>query len=108
MRERPRVEEMAKLTVEGSPAIVAHLQQAIFDAKSVVEILAEIVAGKLDLPAGEIAPVEQLQPFLRVRVGDRRWRATRRCCTASGRAERDNSAANRTPKPGECWHAHDP
>jgi hypothetical protein len=66
--ERVLVEDVAELAVEGRPLVVADLQEPVFDAEGVVEVLAQLVLRELDRPVGEVAPVEQLDPVARGNV----------------------------------------
>jgi len=68
VRERLPVEEVAELSIEGAPVVVAHLEQAILHAERVVEVLAEGMAGEFDVPAFQVFAVEQLNPLPLLRI----------------------------------------
>ena len=74
------VEEVPKPSVEGLVLVVTHLEQAVFDAKGVRDVVAERMAGDLRRPSVEIAAVEQRDPFLFAGRGRFRRGSARRQC----------------------------
>src|SRR3954468_16756487 len=69
IRELPLSEDGGELAIELRPVVVAHLQQAVLDAEGVVEVVVQLVLRELDVPIGEIATVEQLDPIRLGRAG---------------------------------------
>jgi hypothetical protein len=55
---------VAVLLVELLVAVVADLEDAVFDAKGVGEVLAQRSLGDFDGPTGEVLAVEQRHPVL--------------------------------------------
>jgi hypothetical protein len=69
MGERGLVEQVAEAAVEGPlVALVGDLEHSVLHPESVREVLADGVAGDLRDPALEAMTVEQLLPFLTLRV----------------------------------------
>src|SRR5262245_61932827 len=69
VRELVLVKEVAELLVKRVVLVVAYLDQAVFDAKRVTEVLAKVVPGNLRRPAVEVLAVEQRFPLVLV-VGE--------------------------------------
>ena len=86
--ERVLVEEVSELAVEALVLVVADLEQAVFDAEGVAEVVAEIVLGDLRRPAFEVLAVEQDDPVFLVRVRIRRPGV----CAMAGSASEASSA----------------
>src|SRR5690606_2667715 len=61
------VEKMSEAAVEALVLVVAHFEHAVFDPERVPEVFAVLVAGDFRRPSFEIAAIEKLDPFLRVR-----------------------------------------
>jgi hypothetical protein len=58
-----------ELAVKGLVLVVANLEQSVFDAEGIAEIVAEIVLGDLGHPALEVGAIEQDDPVFLARVG---------------------------------------
>ena len=58
VRERILIEEVSELAVEALVLVVSNLEQSVFDAEGVAEIVAEIVFGDLRRPALQILAIE--------------------------------------------------
>lgn len=54
--------KMAEFFIEGGVFVVAALEDAIFDAESVVGVFAEGVSGDFGSPTGEVFAVEEADP----------------------------------------------
>ena len=66
------VEQVAEGVVEGLVLVVGNLEDAVFDAERVGVVVAQVVAGDLGRPAGEILAVEEADPAIgRWGQGDR-------------------------------------
>ncbi len=63
------VKQVAVLLLEIVVGVVARHDLAILDLEGIAEIIVEVVAADLDIPAGEVFAVEKLLPLLLVRVG---------------------------------------
>ena len=86
---RVLVEEVSELAVETLVLVVADLEQAVFDAEGVAEVVAELVLGDLRRPALQVLAVEQHDPVFLVRVGIRdRVSGRLRVCVRSDREQR--------------------
>jgi len=58
------VEQVPEAVLELLVAVVGDLQDAVLDAEGVGEVVAELVAGDLRLPAAEVPAVEDRDPVL--------------------------------------------
>ena len=84
---------MAESTVEGVVSIIADLQEPVLHPKRVAEVVVEIMAGDLDVPAFQISSVEELDPILPV---------GRRLGAGTGSARQQHS--DRDKKGSTVWH----
>src|SRR5262245_12012898 len=62
------IKDVAELCAELVVLVVRDLQESAFDPERVTEVVIEIVPGDLDRPACEIFSVEELDPFLLIRL----------------------------------------
>ena len=59
-----RIEQVTEARLEAvRVAVVTHLQQPVLDAKCLSVVVAQLVMRQLRRPAGQVAAVEQLDPF---------------------------------------------
>ena len=56
--------EMTEFAVKFVVTAVVDFQYTVFYIKGVVEVIVQIVFGDLDIPAGKIFVIEQVDPFL--------------------------------------------
>ena len=90
--ERVLIEEVSELAVEALVLVVAHLEQAVFDAEGVAEVVAELVFGDLRRPALQILAVEQHDPVFLL---------GRRLCRGAAR-EQYGEKKNKTAEIARC------
>jgi len=92
-------EEMAEAALEAVVPAVVDLDRAVLDEERRERIVAERLAGDPDLPAGEVAAVEEFDPAVPVSIGAGNGR--RRRCELDGQCgEEDDDPAGEPTAPG--------
>ena len=69
MAEGLLVKKVAEALAKVVVTVVAHLQQAVFDAEGVFEVITQIKGANFRGPAGKVLAIEKLEPFAGLRTG---------------------------------------